>query len=241
MAKERLSKLQKWILTKCLEGGMFHRNEIRGFYGKKYPPSDKDKERSWVDVDRTDKHMIEEREVERNEWEFKLRRFTDKTYIHKYKVIKEQYITTKAEEVAITRTFSNLKNKDLLNPVDKWGRCYLSEKGFLIAKSFPGEGKFVNYREYKKAIDEEVAKAKKEFEQFRKRTRLMFKGPTEEEKKKIAEYEAKLKEYESKFNIKTISDLCCEECLDKIVKLQKDSGVEEVKELEQEAGELLKS
>ncbi len=239
MAKERLSKLQKWILTKCLEGETIHRNKIREFYGKEYPPSYKDKELSWGGVDRAEKHMLEERGIEKKEWDFELRRFTGKTYIHKYKVIKEQYITTKAEEVAITRTFSNLKDKGLLDPVDKWGRCYLSGKGFLIANNHRAGTTFVNYKEYKKAIDEEVAEAKKRAEQFGKRLRLMSKGPTEEEKKKIAEYETKLKEYNSKFSIKTISELCCEACLDKIVKLQKDSGVEKLKELQQEVEGLL--
>jgi len=235
MAKERLSKLQKWILTKCLEEGMFHRNKIREFYGKKYSPAYKDKELYESDVYKADKHMLEERGVEEKEWDFEgetfIRKYTGKTYIRKYKVIKEQYITTKAEEVTISRTFGNLKNKNLLNAVGKWGRCYLSEKGFLIAKNFLVVQTFINYKEYKKVIDEEIEKYSKPFSL----------GYTPEQKKKIAEYETKLKEYESKFNIKTISELCCEECLDKIVKLQKDSGVEEVKSLKQEAEELLKS
>jgi len=235
MSKERLSKLQKWILTKCLEGGMFDRNKIREFYGKKYPPSYKDKELYESDVYKADKHMLEERGVEEKEWDFELntyiRKYTGKTYIRKYKVIKEQFITTKAEEVAISKTFRNLKNKNLLNPVGKWGRCYLSEKGFLIAKNFLDVQTFVNYKEYKKVIDEEIEKYSKPFSL----------GYTPEQKKKIAEYETKLKEYESKFNIITISELCCEECLDKIVKLKKDSGFEEIKELEQETETLLKS
>jgi len=239
MAKERLSKLQSWVLTKWLEGEMIHRNKIREFYGKECPPSYKDKELSWGSVDRAAKHMLEERAVEKNKWDFKLRRFTG-TYIHEYKVIKEQYITTKAEEVTITRTFSNLKNKGLLEKVDKWGYYYLSEKGFLIAKSFANVGTFVNYKKYKQAIDEKVAEMNKSVEQSRKRLRLMSKGHTEEEEKQIAGYETKLKEYENQFNVKTISELCCDECLEKIVRLQKDSGVEEVKALKQEVEALLK-
>jgi len=234
MAKERLSKLQKWILTKCLEGEMIHRNEIRGFYGKKYQPSYKDKELSWVDVDRADKHMLEEREVEENEWDFELRTFTGKTYIRKYKFIKEQYITTKAEEVIISRTLKSLKNKCLLEQINKWGSYYLTEKGFLIAKNSPGAETFVNYKEYKETIDQIKAEEKKRDQAYVN----SFKEPSEEYQKKRLELKAKLKDYESKFHLYSVINICCSECKVEIEKFQKKSGIEEVKKIKEELDSL---
>jgi len=38
MSKERLSKLQKWILKRCLKRVLFERQEARLFYGKKFSP-----------------------------------------------------------------------------------------------------------------------------------------------------------------------------------------------------------
>ena len=38
MSEERLSKLQKWILKKCLENIFFERGQAREFYGKKFSP-----------------------------------------------------------------------------------------------------------------------------------------------------------------------------------------------------------
>jgi len=221
MAKERLSKLQKWILGTCLEKMHILKRDAREFYGKRYPPGKRIREGFYGGM--THKYADEHLE---KKWE------SESGLISSY-VVKEEYISTKSQEITIYKSFKNLEKKGLLN------RGHLTEKGFLTAKSFANVGTFANYKGYKQAIDEELAEAKKRAEQSRKRLRRMLKGPTEEEKKKIAEYETKFKEYESKFNIKTISELCCEECLDKIVKLQKDSGVEKVKALQQEVEGLL--
>jgi len=234
MAKERLSKLQKWILTKCLEGKTIHRNEIREFYGKEYQPSYKDKELSWVDVDRAGKYMLEERQEERRKFDYKQWKYTDETYIHKYHVVKVQYISTKAEEVIISRTLKSLKNKCLLEQIKKWGDYHLTEKGFLIAKSFVAGDTFVNYKEYKQAIDKQIAEEEKRHQAFVN----SFKEPSEEYQKKRLELKAKLKDYESKFNVYSVINICCSECKVEIEKFQKKSGIEEVKKIKEELDSL---
>ncbi len=233
MAKERLSKLQKWILTKCLEGKRIHRSVVMEFYGKKYLPGYKDKELSW-DIDKADKHMLEERQEERRKFDYKQWKYTDETYIHKYHVVKDQYISTKAEEVIISRTLKNLKNKCLLEQINKWGDYHLTEKGFLIAKNCVTDGTFINYKEYKEAIDQIIAEEERRHQAFVN----SFKKPSEEYEKKRLELKAKLKDYESKFNVYSVINICCSECKVEIEKFQNKSGIEEVKKIKEELDSL---
>jgi len=48
------------------------------------------------------------------------------------------------------------------------------------------------------------------------------------------ELKSKLEDYTNKFNADTIFNICCDGCQTKIYKLQKDSGVNELKILKQE-------
>ena len=139
MAQERLSKLQKWVLLKCLEfdtlfENILHKNDALEFYDKKFLPSVKGKAAQYIDKN--------------GEWGtygwcyFKLPRKDTDRYLEireeetrggkkQYKYIKDELIATDAEMVFISRTFSNLVKKGLLKRLSKWGGYYLTEKGFL--------------------------------------------------------------------------------------------------------------
>jgi len=161
LKKERLSKLQKWILLKCLEEKTFYRSMIRQFYEKYYPPSYKDKRLSRGDEERADNEMLEERQRERRKYDYDTHIWTDEVEIYHYKVIKEKYITTKSEESAISRTLTKMKIKGLLEQENKWGAYYLTEKGFLIVNNFPDVGTITNFKEYRNVADQQIAESKR--------------------------------------------------------------------------------
>jgi len=234
MAKERLSKSQKWILRRCFEKKMIQRSDVREFYAKTYPPSTKDKELDPHELKRTDKSMLEERQEERRKFDSEQRKWTNETYLHRFYVVKEQYVTTKAEEVTISRTLKNLMNKGSLEQIGKRGAYFLTEKGYRIAHIFYNGVTFLSYKQYKDAIDEQIAEEERRYEA----SINSFKPPSEEYRKKALEYNAMLKEYEKRFNPKSMSELCCDKCQEKIVQLQKESGVVELIALKQELEEL---
>lgn len=113
MSKERLSKLQKWILNRCLEnkGGGIVREEIREFFGKKLPPK---------------RHSIEAlrestfgTEGEKFDWD------------GRYYTPKKELISTRSIEASISRSFNNLIKREFLTKKYHYGQCFLTEKGFL--------------------------------------------------------------------------------------------------------------
>lgn len=230
LKKERLSKLQKWVLLKCLEEKTFYRDMIRQFYGKHYPPSYKDKPLNWRDEERADNKMLEEMQREVRKYDYDIGKWTDEVKIYHYKVIKEKDITTKAEESAISRTLTKMKIKGLLEQENKWRAYYLTEKGFLIVNSFHDGVTIANFKEYRNVVDQQFAESKRGYENFIN----SFKKPSEEYQKKAIELKSKLEDYGNKFNADTIFNICCDGCQTKIYKLQKDSGVNELKILKQE-------
>ncbi len=227
MAKERLSKLQKWILTKCLEGETINRDDVKEFYGKEYLPNYKDKEVHPGDIN---KELLEARERQERRFDRKQWKYTNEIYTHHYYVVKEQHIETKAEEVAISRTFKNLKIKGLLEQISKYGAYYLTEKGFLIVNKSVRSPRFVNYKEYKQIIDKQIAEDEKRHQAFIN----SFKEPSEEYQKKRLELKAKLKDYESKFNLYSVINICCSECKVEIEKFARQSGAEQLKTIKEE-------
>lgn len=113
MADERLSKLQKWILNRCLENKKYGiiRDESREFFGKKLPPK---------------RHTIEGlqesafgTEGEKFHWEGRF--FTPK----------KELISTRSIEASISRSFNNLIRRGFITDRYYHGQCFLTEKGFL--------------------------------------------------------------------------------------------------------------
>ena len=133
MSKERLSKLQKWILKQCLKNTSIHRKEIREFWGKKLAPS-------YANRGEVCEEEIESKMLDKSD-------FNPQTYQHPagdgrtYNVYvpKEELISTEAIEASISRSIKNLLEKDLLKHFTKhveeglWILRYrycLTDKGF---------------------------------------------------------------------------------------------------------------
>ncbi|MFC1504674.1 hypothetical protein ACFL6D_04590, partial [Spirochaetota bacterium] len=123
MSKQRLSNFQKWILERCYKNISIHRNEAREYYNKKYSPSYKGKIiSSHIYKNHMQDHTpyIRKYGKNNNEW-------------YEYK---EEFISTKAIESAITRSFKLLINNGYLAKFEKYGDHYLTEKGFLKVNNY---------------------------------------------------------------------------------------------------------
>lgn len=114
MAKERLSKLQKWILNRCLEnkGSGIVRDESREFFGKKLPP----------------KRYSNEALREGFGWGEKGEKFN---WNGRYYTPKKELISTRSIEASVSRSFNNLIRKGFITDRYYFGQCFLTEKGFL--------------------------------------------------------------------------------------------------------------
>lgn len=158
MAKERLSKLQKWILEKCLENLEIHRTDVFEFFGKKFSERYRSR-RSWlIDIP----NIFERLNYNRNDWiekqitgrfwDFEKKEYTEQT--KKFYKAKEELIITKSEQVIITRSLKNLRDKRFLNKVKpvEWGDHYLTKKGFLKANKMSDASHFANFKEYEKQL-----------------------------------------------------------------------------------------
>ena len=114
MAKERLSKLQKWILNRCLENkenGII-RDESREFFGKKLPP----------------KRHSNEALSEGFGWGEKGEKFD---WNGRYWTPKKELISNRSIEASVSRSFNNLIKREFLTKKYYYGQCFLTEKGFL--------------------------------------------------------------------------------------------------------------
>ena len=123
MAKERLSKLQKWILSRCMEEILLRRNEVRKFYGKKLPHGVKT---------RSFPPGIMERVIRREEMELyditleEHKLWNPETHRCdiplEYTIVtpKGEYISTRAEEVSISRSLRNLEDKGFITREKEW-------------------------------------------------------------------------------------------------------------------------
>lgn len=134
MAKERLSKLQKWILAKCLKNKIIYRNEIKEYFGKEFPGRYRNKIIWEYSIDRFPyKNRFEEREDTLlmrnfNEESLTAEQINQKT---KYYKAKEEYIITRIEERVISRSFIGLIKKGILIETEEKKGHKLTEKGFL--------------------------------------------------------------------------------------------------------------
>lgn len=136
MAKERFSKLQKWILQKCLKKKVIYRNEVREFYGREFPGRYR-KEIIWEwAIDRFKKNRFEEYEGTFLMWSFDEEKRTGQQMDQKLKYykVKEEFIITRSEETDISRSLKGLIKKGILiQAKESAGGLKLTEDGFLKA------------------------------------------------------------------------------------------------------------
>jgi hypothetical protein len=146
MTTQRLSKLQKWILTKALEDIPYGRNTTREFFGKRFSPSKKDKEFEWYKKDRlTEKEketLLETKEIEKRQWNWEKQTWENNKVT--ITLPKDIFVSTKAEEVVISRSLKNLVSKGILEQPRKWGTYHLTQEGFVIANKCHDESTIVN-------------------------------------------------------------------------------------------------
>ena len=147
-SKERLSKLQKWILTRCLENKTqgITRSEAREFFGKKLPPKRHLSEAIGEDIDR--------KKGEKFDWN------------GRYYTPKKELVSTRSIEASISRSFNNLIKRELLTKKYHFGQHYLTEAGFLKVNK-KEKPKIVNtYENYVKAINKANREMGKHYEKL---------------------------------------------------------------------------
>lgn len=265
MAKERLSKLQKWILIHCLEEVFLGRNEAREFYGKKFSCNPK--------IDSWPSESLEYRIKNSNPPftpdEMKLYDITKEEHktwnpeTNRYDIPdeytiftpKSEYVSTKAEEVAISRSFKNLSDKEFITRTKKWGAWHLTEKGFLIAKNSATpcskvnlkdddtfiankavtHDSFDNFKDYNSKIEESEAANKKRLSEIEAAFRgVSRKDESPEKAEKRRQLRFKELEFQTKFTPHAIFSLCCDSCKKRIVEFEIECGANEITALMKE-------
>jgi len=242
MSKKRLSKLQKWILKECLENLFFERDQAREFYGKKFSPGyNQTFGKGW------------EKKRDMSDYELFTREYSGGYKWEGYRAKKELF-STRAVEVSISRSLKSLITKGYLMQPHKWGRLHLTKKGFLKANKLAEVGgvispsvnvkksgnvqTFINLKTYKARVDEVEQQRRKAAKESSKRLRQQF-NPSPERQKKLFEFKKIKEEFDKKFSPGSIFELCCEECKKKIVKFQKNCGIEEVNRLAEELKDIV--
>jgi hypothetical protein len=171
MAKERLSKLQKWILKECLERGYLRGNEAREYFGKRYPGSkrhpktfpkrdfnlakvEEARERIFGKDHKDD--AIIETIIEKAPigycfpiYDSNFKRVGQEYEREVYTIsIKPELIITRSEEAVISRSYKNLLNKGFLKRNGKYGKYRLTEKGLVKANKFVTRDTNVSFKDY---------------------------------------------------------------------------------------------
>jgi hypothetical protein len=239
MAKERLSKLQKWILAECMKQVFLHRGWAMEFYGKEFYPGAKARtEPSNLLDSRIKKEELKfyDSRTEMREWyNWEKKKHEPRSYT--ILTPKSELVSTKAEQVSITRSFKNLEKKGFITRPRKWGSWQLTEKGFLIAKKWEPGVTFLNFKDYCDKLQElEQAREKRYSKMIASMGGSMDMGMDEnpERTEKVERLRAKAKQYQETFTSEAIFKLCCDECQKKIMEFQKECGIEEVNALTKE-------
>ncbi len=235
MAITRTSQLQKWILETCLEKVRFQRTDARAFFGKRFSPSylkDNPKHRigdwkikKWYDGDMS---LFERRTETVMEWRRKLQKRVPVTKI--YCVPKKELIATPTIEVTISRSLHNLVRKDLLEQSKKWGPYTLTKRGFETVKNSPDKWTGISFKEYEAKVEE----ARKEEEGWMAATVAKLTPPSAQKQRKTLELQAKLQDFNKRFNPATIHARLCRKCQKKIARFEKASGATAIKKLRDE-------
>jgi len=148
MAEERLSKLQKWILTRCLENKTWGitRDEVREFFGKKLPPKRHLSEAMNEDING--------KKGEKFNWN------------GRYYTPKKELVSTRSIEASISRSFGNLMKRELLTEKHHFGQHYLTETGFLKANKKENSKIDNTYEDYIRAINKANEEMKKHYQKL---------------------------------------------------------------------------
>jgi len=148
VAKERLSKLQKWILNHCLENKEtgITRDEIREFWNKKLPPKS---------------NFLTEALKEAN-FGIKGEKFI---WDGRYFSVRKELISTRSIEASISRSFNNLIKRGFVIGNSPWRKHYLTEMGFLKVNKKENSKSVNTYENYIDAIN----KANEEMEKHYKK------------------------------------------------------------------------
>ncbi len=171
MAKERLSKIQKWILERCLENLSIHFRGTAEFFGKKYlrkadvMPQQRNYGLEYFLGEDFEKYYI----VEKVEWPNKYQ--PDGIFRGYRTTPRQEFLPTNSEKVIASRSLKNLVDKGLLVQDGKYGSYTLTEEGVLKVNNcdtkFPG----VSYKEYLEAIEKKKEERQKEYEAMVQRMR----------------------------------------------------------------------
>jgi len=153
MSKERLSRLQKWILKTCYERNFLNKYIVREFFGKRFHPG----KRKLRIADYPS--PFDSDENKRKYFNYSNKTLCNGTIVKNGCFTrKEELISTRSIEVTITRTLRNLVQKELLKREN--GNFTLTKKAFLMLTKIHNV-KIVSFKEYAKKIE----KLKQESEQ----------------------------------------------------------------------------
>jgi len=167
MAKERLSKLQKWILKYCLKNLNIHYRDVFEFFGKKFT---KEKPRTVGEGYEFEKYhgenYMNEYNIEKIERKSTYPGYEDSVWRGYEITVKKELCITNSEKAIISRSLKNLATKGFLIQSKKWGKYILTEEGFLKANNYLDEKNFVSFKEYQQEIQDREEKHRKALEEM---------------------------------------------------------------------------
>jgi len=163
MEKERLSKLQKWILEKCSKDLTICFQDVFAFFGKKDTLK---KPKAWGE-----NHDFKKLFGENYKKEFdveKVKQTYSNGYVWKGKKIsrKKELCITNSEKAVISRSLKGLVKKGfLIQTVKRWGEYRFTEEGLLKANKSATSGTLISFNEYQMKIE----KSRQEWEEDHKK------------------------------------------------------------------------
>jgi hypothetical protein len=165
--KERLSKLQNWILTRCLENKEqgIARSEAREFFGKKFSEKLKWYRDVVFDYHQEGKKLFDKEGLDINDYEFFIARNGIGEEFDAYRPKKEK-CSTRSIEASIPRSFNNLIKRELLTKKYSFGQHFLTEAGFLKVNRNENSKTVNTYEKYVNAINRANEEMKKHYKKL---------------------------------------------------------------------------
>ena len=145
----RLSKLQKWILEKCLNDLRIRYQDIFAFFGKRGTKGKPSILHEEYDLEkRFGKNYKKEFDIER------VKRGSG-TYVWKGLKVsrKPEFCITNSEKAIISRSLKGLMKKGYLVKSEKWKDYRLTNEGFIKANNNVTACGVVSFKEYQHTID----------------------------------------------------------------------------------------
>lgn len=163
--KERLSKLQKWILEKCLKEGTIWRGTIREFFGKKFSEKPKWYRDVVFDYHKEGKKLFDKEGLDINDYEFFIARNGVGDEFDAYRPKKEK-CSTRSIEATISRSLKKLIVKELLTQPKKYGKYRLTEKGFLKVNKTDTVAELLTFKKYQEKLDRQEQEQEEAFKKL---------------------------------------------------------------------------